>query len=52
VLIAMGHFRFFDLRAVFKAIAIACFLGLPAASSVLMFWPIAFLLLPFISGIL
>lgn len=40
-----------DFRAVFNAMATACFWGLPAAISVLMFALIAFFDLPFFSGI-
>jgi hypothetical protein len=42
---------FLDLPATLKAIATACFFGLPAFSSVLIFADIAFWLDPFFSGI-
>jgi hypothetical protein len=42
---------FFPSRAVFIAIATACFCGLPAARSVRMFLLIAFLLFPLSNGI-
>src|SRR5215469_1151478 len=46
------HAFFFDLPALLMAIATACFCGLPAAISVLIFWETAALPLPFTSGII
>ena len=42
---------FLALRWVFKATAMACFMGIPAARSIAMFLPTAFLLADLISGI-
>ena len=47
-----GYFFFLALPATDKAIATACFWGLPAAISVLMFWDTVFRDLPFLSGIM